>query len=174
MTRKAKLAIQNLSYCGGCDITLADLGTSLVSLLDVVELTYAPLLTSAEDYGDVDVLLLTGAVRTEEDVVEVRRARERARRLVAFGACAAFGGIPGLANLCQPDQLLQAAYRDAPSLQEGATTQPHVDIPPLVGKIKPIDEYVHVDFTLPGCPPPPAMIVDFLQRILAQVRTEEA
>ena len=170
MPRKVKLAMQNISYCGGCEIALADLGQTLINLLDEkIDLIYAPLFMSSKDYGEVDILFITGAVRNLEDVEQTKKAREKAKYLVSFGSCACFGGIPGLANLYDKDQLVDAAFKDAPSLKKDKAVLPHVDIPRLVENIKPVDEYVKVDFVLPGCPPPPPMIEDFLNRLLSKV-----
>ncbi|HOG48736.1 MAG TPA: hypothetical protein PLB78_19065 [Anaerolineae bacterium] len=166
-----KLAIVDLSYCCGCDIALADLGESLFSLLqEVFDLVYAPLLMSAKDYDQVDVALVTGAVRTEEDVAELKKARERCKYLVAMGSCAAFGGLPGLANLCTHEEMMQAAYRTAPTVKDAQAKLPADDIPALVDTIKPLDAYVQVDLALPGCPPPPPVFVDFVKQVLALVQ----
>lgn len=173
MPRKIKMAMQNLSYCGGCEIALTDLGDKLLDLLDQrVDLVYAPLFMSAEDYEDVDVMFLTGAVRNEEDLEQIRKARERARYLVSFGSCASLGGIPGLANMYETDQLLAAAFEDAPSV-EGGVARPSMDIPALADQIQPVEQYVKVDFVLDGCPPLPPMIEVFLASILAKVRIKE-
>jgi coenzyme F420-reducing hydrogenase gamma subunit len=88
MMRKVRVAIEDLSYCGGCEIALADLGHELLDLMDrKIELVYAPLLMSASNYGQPDVLFLTGAARNDEDIEHIRRARENARYLVAMGSC---------------------------------------------------------------------------------------
>jgi F420-non-reducing hydrogenase small subunit len=173
MTRKIKMAIQDLSYCGGCEIGLVDLGQYLLDLLDhKIELTYAPLLMSSTDYGQVDVLLITGAARNAEDIEQIKRAREHARYLVSFGCCSAFGGVPALANFHDKDELLSVAFQQVPSLKEGSAT-PEADVPTLVDGIKPIDAYVKVDFVLPGCPPPPPIIEEFLNTLLRKIPIEE-
>lgn len=173
MPRKIKMAIQNLSYCGGCEIALTDLGDQLLALLDErVYLVYAPLFMSAEDYGDVDLMFLTGAVRNQEDLEHITKARERARYLVSFGSCASLGGVPGLANMYDKAQLLTAAFQDAPSL-EGDLPTPSLDIPALTDQIQPVEQYVKVDFVLDGCPPLPPMIGQFLTTILAKIPIKE-
>jgi F420-non-reducing hydrogenase small subunit len=72
---------------------------------------------SAQDYGEVDIMMLTGVARTEDDVALLRQARQQARYIVAFGSCATFGGIPDLTNLHEQATLLETAYQNAPSLQ---------------------------------------------------------
>jgi coenzyme F420-reducing hydrogenase gamma subunit len=167
-------AIEDLSYCGGCEIALADLGESLLELMDgAIELTYAPLLMSATEPGQVDVMLITGAARNQEDIERLLRARKQARYLVAFGSCAALGGIPSLGNLSGMQALLDAAYREAPSLTDGGGP-PTREVPGLVDEVQPIDAYVDVDFYLTGCPPPPAMIADFLRTLLRRIKVQPA
>ena len=174
MKRKATLAIQDLCACDGCEVALADMGHVLLDLLDdKVDLVYAPLFMSARDYGEVDILMLTGVVRTEDDIADLRQARQRARYIVAFGSCAVFGGIPGLANLHEQATLLETVYRNAPFLRTGEGTIPTELLPALTGEILPIDAYVDVDFSLPGCPPPPRLLADFLERVLKQVTLQE-
>jgi len=174
MKRKATLAIQDLCACDGCEVALADLGHVLLDLMDEkVELVYAPLFMSAQDYGEVDILMLTGAPRTEDDIAQLRQVRQRARYIVSFGSCATFGGIPGLANLYERAAMLETAYQNAPTLRAGEGTIPSELLPALTGEIRPIGAYVDVDFSLPGCPPPPRLLADFLERVLKRVPLQE-
>jgi F420-non-reducing hydrogenase small subunit len=163
MARKASVAIQNLSYCGGCEVALSDLGQDLLDLLDnSIDLVYSPLLMSAKDFSDVDVVLINGTVRTEEDVRLVEAARRKARYVVAFGSCSAFGGLPGLANLTETRDLLNTVYKQQPPGQQSGGH----DLPKIMETLSPLEAHTKVDFTLPGCPPPPAMIAEFLGRLL--------
>jgi F420-non-reducing hydrogenase small subunit len=167
---KIKIAIEDLSYCGGCEIALADLGGSLLDLMDgAIELTYAPLLMSAVEPGKVDVMLITGAARNQEDIERIQRARRQARYLVAFGSCSTLGGIPSLGNLSGTEALLEAAYREAPSLTDGGGP-PSREVPGLLDEVRPIDAYVDVDYYLTGCPPLPGMIADFLRVLLRRIK----
>jgi F420-non-reducing hydrogenase small subunit len=167
MATKATVAIQNLSYCGGCEVALSDLGQDLLDLLDSrIELVYSPLFMSAKDYSEVDVALITGAVRTEEDLRLLQAARRKARYLVAFGACPAFGGLLGLANLMERQNLLDTAYGNATGQQGG---HPDAVLPRIMETLAPLEAHTKVDFTLPGCPPPPAMIAEFLDRVLRKI-----
>ena len=155
-SKKVKLAIVDCAYCGGCEIAIADLGLELLSLLSQkVDLVYAPILMSARDYGPVDVAFVMGAIRFVEDIKAVKEAREKAKILVAFGTCPAFGSLSTLANLYTTEELLESAYVTAISMEHGGKkTIPSENVPELVNEIKPLSDYVKVDLTLPGCPPP--------------------
>ena len=152
---------------------MADMGRFLLTFLEQhIELVYAPLLMSATDYGPVDVLFLTGAVRTQEDLENIRQARERARILVSMGSCAVFGGIPGLGNLHSNEELLDTAYELAPSLKAGSTF-PKVNVPGLVEQVRPVDAFVKVDYSMTGCPPPPPVMAQFLLALLKKIPMEK-
>lgn len=172
MPEKVSLAIEDLSYCGGCDVALADMGSVLLNLFaQEIDLRYAPLFMSAKDYHDVDLVLVTGAVRTEEDLERLQHARQHAGHVATFGSCACFGGLPELANLSSQEQLL-AGY----TVSTEGPDQPYKlalqKVPALLESIQPVDDYVKVDFMLPGCPPPPALIAVFLKEVLKEVRSK--
>ena len=47
----------------------------------------------------------------------------------------------------------KTAYIDGVGVVDPQIPQ-HEDIPPLLNKVLPIHEAVHIDYFLPGCPPP--------------------
>ena len=49
--------------------------------------------------GHLDVCLFNGAIRNSEGEHMAHLLRQKSKVLVAFGSCACFGGIPGLANV---------------------------------------------------------------------------
>jgi coenzyme F420-reducing hydrogenase gamma subunit len=165
---KLKLAIVDCAICGGCEISIADLGENLLNLMpQKIDLVYAPILMSARDYGPVDVAFVVGAVRTEEDLKAVKQAREKAKVLVAFGTCPAFGGLNNLANLYRDQELLETAYVNAVSMEHsGENIVPSERVPKLMSELKPLSDYVKVDLTIPGCPPPTEVISDAVELLL--------
>jgi Fe-S-cluster-containing dehydrogenase component/coenzyme F420-reducing hydrogenase gamma subunit len=168
-SERLRLAIVDCAICGGCEVAIADLGEQVLNLLsDRVELVYAPILMSAREFGPVDVVFVVGSVRNEEDLKAVREAREKAKVLVAFGTCPGFGGLNNLSNLYSKEELLDAAYVNALSMEHDGSgkTVPSEKFPGLLGEIRPLSDYVKVDVTLPGCPPPAQVIRDALDVLL--------
>ena len=165
---KLKVAVVDCALCGGCEIAMADLGEDLLDLLpQKVNLVYAPVLMSAREYGPVDVALVVGSVRNEEDVKAVKEAREKAKVLVAFGTCPGFGGLNTLANLYEGKELFEYAYSEVLSMDASdEKTIPSVRVPVLTDKVRPLSEYVKVDFTIPGCPPPFTVVRSGLDAVL--------
>jgi F420-non-reducing hydrogenase small subunit len=109
-----------------------------------------PLVISAYDVPEVDTLLVSGGVRTDEDLYNLRRAVRRAGRVVAVGTCAISGGVASLGNRDEVREifLAQAERRH---------------VPRLLPKCRPIDAVVEVDRYLPGCPPTPELFMAVLQ-----------
>ena len=98
----------------------------LLDILKANELVYAPTLMDAKEIPDkIDVAIIEGGVRTEHEVETTKKIRERSSILIALGSCACFGGVPGLANLKEGDELLNRIYSE----QKGtiASEMPTVD-----------------------------------------------
>ena len=59
-----------------------------------------------------------------EDAVLFRR---KCKVLVAYGSCACFGGIPGLANLSNREQVFEVAYASTPSTENPEGLRPETE-----------------------------------------------
>lgn len=137
--KKPKMAIISLTSCEGCQFVLLDLGQRFLDFTNQVEMVDFRLIEDEEDPGtNLDLVLVEGNPVTEENIKLLKQARKRSKYLVAMGNCAAMGGVPEIKNY-----------------QEGVNTIKHVykylqgiNNPP----IREIDNFVKVDFTLPGCP----------------------
>jgi len=180
---KPKVAIYWLASCGGCDEALVDLGPSLLEVADAVDLVLWP---AALDFkvrdiealadGAITASLVNGAVRTDEQAHMARLLRRKSQVLVAFGACAHLGGIPGLANLVGSAEIFRAKYLAPPFVDNpnGVVPTPHAKVGahelPLPGfwpQVHSLEQIVPVDYTLPGCPPPPPLILAALHALLS-------
>ena len=140
-----RFAVLQLSGCAGCEVSLLNAD----AWVEQMQLVYMPLVTSVYDVPDVDVLLISGGVRTDEDLYKLRRAVKKAQQVVAVGTCAISGGV---ANLGDRDEVR--------ALFLSETHRPHV--PRLLPKSHPVDAFVEVDLYLPGCPPTPELFMAVL------------
>ncbi len=165
---KPSLAVETLSICSGCEIAILDLHDALPGVLEAIDLKYIQVLMDFREppKEGVTVGFVSGAVRNEEQVELLHKMRERSTVLVAFGACAAFGGVPGLANLHTKEELLKEVYIDTKSTVNPEGIIPHKVVPPLLPEVHPISDYVKVDYVLPGCPPPPKLIAELVTCLL--------
>lgn len=131
-----RFAVLQLSGCAGCEVSLLNAD----AWVDQYKLVYMPLVVSSYAVPEVDVLLVSGGVRTDEDLYKLRRAVKRAQQVVAVGTCAISGGV---ANLGDRDEVREMFLSETPRHH----------LPRLLPKSHPIDTYVEVDLYLPGCPP---------------------
>jgi F420-non-reducing hydrogenase small subunit len=140
-----QFAVLQLSGCAGCEVSLLN----AEAWVDQYRLVYMPLVVSAYNVPEVDVLLVSGGVRTDEDLYNLRRAVRRAGQVVAVGTCAISGGI---ASLGDRDEVREVFLAQA--------ERRHV--PRILPKCRPIDTVVEVDRYLPGCPPTPDLFLALL------------
>ncbi len=161
-----------LGGCSGCHISLLDLHEKLLSVFsDGVELVYSPPLLDFKEIPEhVDVALVEGGIRNEDNVEEAEEVREAADVVIAVGTCACFGGIPGLANLFDNEELLERAYVSTPTTVNEEGEPPSEDLPELTWRVHPLSDVIDVDVMVPGCPPSPE---DILEAVRCALEGEE-
>jgi F420-non-reducing hydrogenase small subunit len=140
-----RFAVLQLSGCAGCEVSLLNAG----QWVHEHRLVYMPLVISAFDLPEVDVLLVSGGVRTDEDAYNLRRAAARASKMVAVGTCAISGGVASLGDRDDVRELFLA--------EEGRR-----HVPRLLPRCRPIDSFAEVHLYLPGCPPTPELFMAVL------------
>lgn len=67
----------------------------------------------AQEITEVDIAVVDGMVRTNEDIEVLREIRKKSRRLISWGTCACFGGIPSLANAFELEDLVNETFGQA-------------------------------------------------------------
>jgi len=181
-TAKPKVAFYWCASCGGCEETVVDLAEDILKVVDAVDIALWPVAldiklkdVQAWKPGEVAVVFINGAVRLSEQEEWVRLLREKCSIVVAFGACAHLGGIPGLANATTRDAIMTNKYLRAPTLDnvEGTLPQETAEIngytltlPYFWKDVKTLDQVIDVDYYLPGCPPPFDMVASAVAAIL--------
>ncbi len=171
----ARIAAEWFSICGGCEVTILDIGEPLIDVLKQVEIVHMPVLMDHKLFGQTgenaemeipaaDVGLISGGIRSDEHKHLAQEMRKKCKVLISLGSCACFGGIPALNNLYTTDEIMQKVYRDSVSTE--ANGLPHEQIPPLTDRVYALHEVVKVDAYLPGCPTTPEMVAGALIALL--------
>ena len=170
-----KVAQEWFAICGGCEVTILDIGEPLLDLLPALEFVHMPVIMDHKIYGqtgekeqaeipEADVGIITGSIRNEENRTLAKEMRSRVNFLIAMGSCAAYGGVPALANQFQVEEIYQRVYQGNSTTDPGQT--PSEGLPPLLDRVYTVSEVVDVDLTLPGCPTTPDMFAGALMHLL--------
>lgn len=170
---KPKIAFYWCASCGGCEEAILDLAEGLLDIARQLDIVFWPCamdfkktdLESAPDKS-ITATLLNGAIRTSEQEEMAHLLRRKSKILIAYGACAQLGGIPGLANQFSQEQVLDYLYSEAPTVVNESKTRPQVEsnvgghrlaLPALKKVVRALDQVVDVDYHIPGCPPTPKL-----------------
>jgi NAD-reducing hydrogenase small subunit len=164
---RLKLATAWLGGCSGCHMSFLDLDEWLLELAALADVVYCPLVDHKEYPEGVDLALVEGAVANEEHQHLIRLIRQRTRVVVSFGDCAVTGNVTALRNpLGGADVVLHRSYLEASDVNSCVPQERGV-LPVLLDRVVPVHQVVHVDYFLPGCPPPAERIRALLQPLLA-------
>lgn len=169
--RKTKVATIWLDGCSGCHMSLLDLDTALIPMARKIELVYGPLVDAHDFPEDVDVTFIEGAVSTDEDVEKVQHIRQNSKVLVSLGDCAVTGNVAAMRNTVPVRKLLQSVYVEK-SDRDGAI--PTEDLPQLATQCRPVQDFVKVDISVPGCPPQSKVIGEVLDNLVENRKPEAA
>jgi len=171
----ATVAEEWLNICGGCEVSILDIGDPLLDLLPQLQFVHMPVLMDHKYFGPAgegtvmeipaaDVGIISGGIRNEKEKHVTEAMRKSCKTLIALGSCACFGGIPALANMWKRDELFDKVYRNSKTTESGPT--PTENLPPLMESVLAVDEVVKVDAHIPGCPTAPEIIVQALTAVL--------
>jgi len=161
---KPRLATVWLDGCSGCHMSFLDMDERLIELAALVDLVYSPLVDTKDFPESVDVVLVEGAVSTEDDLEKIRKVRQRSKVLVSLGDCAVTANVPSMRNRFPVAAVEHRAYIENAQLNQQL---PREVIPQLLPKSRPVHEFVKVDVFVPGCPPSADTIHFVLTEILA-------
>jgi NAD-reducing hydrogenase small subunit len=145
-------------------MSLLDLDERLLDIFGRADLVYGPLVDVKEFPENVDVVLVEGAVSSEEDLHKIQLVRERSKVLIAFGDCAVTSNVPGMRNPIGTAPLLARAYLENVDINPMI---PNRVIPALLPTSQPVNRFVDVDVFLPGCPPHADLIYSLLDDLLS-------
>lgn len=180
-SKKLQVALYWAASCGGCEIGVLDIDEKLLDVVAIADILFWPVALDTK-YHDVeampdkslDVCFFNGAIRTSEQEHLAKLLRQKSKVLISFGACSVSGGIPGLANLANREEIFKTAYLENPSTDNPKKTLPKPSskvpegdlfLPEFFDTVKSLDQVVEVDYYLPGCPPPPWLITEAVEAI---------
>jgi F420-non-reducing hydrogenase small subunit len=143
------VATAGLSSCGGCHSALFTIGEPLIALLCDHNIAFSTYMVDHRSISPADVVMVEGGIRNAEELEIAEEIARNTRKVIALGSCAVFGGVNGLVEL--------EVVRE---VDDGG------DLPPLLKDVKPLDSCMSVELYVPGCPPPPNLILEALRSVL--------
>ena len=151
---KPRVVVLSLSSDFGCQVQISNY-PQLLDMISTFQIGYWQLVLSGDMPAEYEVALIEGAVTTTEQIALLEKVRATASCVIAIGACAVTGGVPGLARRGVMIDHFKAIYgADKPPASEKCVAP------------APVSAYIPVDFLIPGCPIEPEELSRVLQRAL--------
>lgn len=169
--------------CGGCEEALLDLGEDILTVAEMFDFVFWP---AAMDFklrdvealrdGEIRVSFVNGGIRSAEQEDIAHLLRKKSSLIVAFGSCAHLGGVPGLANFVNRSDIFRCVYHALPSVSNADGREPleetRIDegiltLPKFSPTLRPLDQVIDVDYYLPGCAPPPDLVMKAMKAIVS-------
>lgn len=153
--KKPKIAFFDFSCCEGCQLQVANFGEELLEILKHVDLVeFREVMSEKSDQYDIAVI--EGSITTPHGVERVKKIRDIAKIVIAYGSCATIGGINGMKNKFDLEEIKEYVYK------EGAKYFDTI-------KTRPVHQIVKVDYFVHGCPVYQPEFVEVLKAALAGI-----
>lgn len=150
---KPRLGVFKLSCCSGCEAQLFYFGHQVVEVLTNVDIIHCNMVQSHKTPdGPFDLAIIEGAVSEPGQIKELEHLRDVSTLVFAIGSCAINGGIPALVRHQSGMVAQKRVYQDISKLDS---------IRP-----EPINAYIEIDGSIPGCPADEGSIVEVLSSAL--------
>ena len=136
---KPKVAFFDFASCEGCQLQITNLGEGLLDILGAIDVVEFREAISEKWDGDYDVVFIEGSIGDHHAEERLKKIRARAKVLIAYGACACTGGVNGMKNSFELDEIRQSVYGKDFKLFDSTAT-------------KAVHQVVKVDYSINGCP----------------------
>ena len=155
---KPKIGVFGFTGCGGCQLEILNLEDQLLDLLNAVEIVHFTE-TITEHSDTYEIALVEGSVTTKHGVERIEKIGDIAKIIVVIGSCACTGGLNCLKNLYGLEKAKDLVYGDKKDWIDSI-------------EVKPVDEYINVDYYARGCPPNRFEIVDIIRSLIVGRKPE--
>ncbi|MFX0081909.1 MAG: hypothetical protein ACFE94_09165 [Candidatus Hodarchaeota archaeon] len=170
-----KVAFMQLSSCWGCHQSLLNAHLGLLPVFPELEIVYWPAVVDykldslkAREEGEIEVGIVEGAVRTKQDLENLKLMREKCKFLSTFGTCACQGGVIAMANNYRLEDLINRKFKELESITTENPKEPTSYLPGFEVSVKGIDDCINIDAYFVGCPPRAEAIVSNILSLLGK------
>jgi len=137
--KKPKIAFFDFTCCEGCQLQVINLGEALLEVLNLIEVVEFREAMSEKWSGKLDIAIIEGSITTPHEAERVKAIRERANSVIALGACATIGGVNGMKNNFNLEEIGKVVYGDK-----------FADFP--TQETRAVHQVVKVDYFVNNCP----------------------
>jgi len=150
--KKVRIAFFDFADCEGCQLQVTYLNEAFLGVLEHCEIVnFREAMSERSD--DYDIAIVEGSIVRKHDEERVKKIRENAKILIAYGACATIGGVNGLRRRFKDHEAKEIVYKGR-------------EFPLDAGWPRPLHEVVKVDCYIHGCPTNNDEFVKALKSIL--------
>lgn len=149
---KPKIGIISLTSCEGCEVSILSLGQKLLNLEKKVDISQFRYLEEEPWPDHFDIVFVEGTPITKEEIKTLKKARKKADKLGVLGNCAALGGVQEIKNYEDKEKIARQIYSEKTKIQNP--------------DLKEVDNFVKVDFKVPGCPVNPEEFLEIINQLI--------
>ncbi len=154
--KRPKIAFFDFACCEGCQLQVANIGEALLDILDIVDIVEFREVMSEKWDQSFDIAVVEGSITDHHAVDRIKMIRSRTKLLIAYGSCATIGGVNGMKNNFELDEIRKEVY--------GRDYQFFDSI-----KTMPVHKVVKVDYFVNGCPIYPPEFLAVLKAALSGI-----
>lgn len=150
---KPKIAFFDFACCEGCQLQVANFGEMLLDILKLVDVVEFREVMSEKWDGMLDAAVIEGSITDNHAVERIKKIRQRSRIIIAYGACATIGGVNGMKNNYELEDIRRYVY--------GNDFESFDTIPTMA-----VSDVVDVEYFVHGCPIYPPEFIKVLKSVL--------
>jgi len=158
---KLKVGVYGFTGCAGDQLTIVHSEDELLDFFSSVEVSSFSMAQRDNKEGKLDIALIEGSITTQEQKEKLEEIASRSTMVVAIGICACSGGI----------QAMKVGHGDWHERFKDV----YGNNPPTIVKAfesRPIDDFVKVNYYIPGCPIDKDQFLRALSRMIHGNRPE--
>lgn len=137
--KKPKIAFFDFACCEGCQLQVANMGEGVLDVLSAFDVVEWREVMSEKWDKKYDVAIIEGSITDSHAVERIKKVRKRANILISYGSCATIGGVNGMKNNFELDDIRKYVYGESYKFFPTEFT-------------KAVHQVVKVDYFVNGCP----------------------
>jgi coenzyme F420-reducing hydrogenase gamma subunit len=154
---KLKVGLFSFTSDEGCSMIFIELmNNHFFDWEKVIDFKYCKLLKTRNDFKNLDVAFVEGAISTFKEEKRLKEIRKNSKKLVAIGSCAVNGSPSNQRNFFSEDTIKE--------IKMTLDNFGHRD------KVSQLSEIVTVDDNVPGCPMEEEKFLEVLNKYLKEFK----